>query len=51
MLIRAEMPYHLKQIVTESFAVTEMTAAAGAVLFRFGSKGSGFHVSERPESS
>ena len=32
----------------ESFAVTDLTAIAGAVLFRSESKGSGFHANERP---
>ena len=37
-----------KEIVIESFAVTSMTAVAGAVSFRSESKGSGFHANERP---
>ena len=37
-----------KEIVIESFAVTDMTAATSAVLFRSESKGSGFHANERP---
>ena len=37
-----------KEIVIESFAVTDMTTVASAVLFRSESKGSGFHASERP---
>ena len=36
-----------KEIVKESFAVTDMTTAASAVLFRSESKGSGFHANER----
>ena len=39
-----------KEIVTESFAVTEMTAVTSAVLFRSESKGSGFHTNERPQA-
>ena len=31
----------------ESFAVTDMTTAASAVLFRSESKGSGFNANER----
>ena len=38
----------LKEIVTESFAVTDMTAITSAVLFLSESKGSGFHANERP---
>ena len=34
--------------MTESFAVTNMTTVASAVLFRSQSKGSGFHANERP---
>ena len=37
-----------KEIVIESFAVTNMTIVASAVLFRSESKGSGFHANERP---
>ena len=37
-----------KEIVTESFALTDMTAATGDVLFRSESKGSEFHAKERP---
>ena len=37
-----------KEIVIESFAVTNMTTVAGAVLFRSENKGSGFHANERP---
>ena len=37
----------LKEIVIESFAVTDMTAVASAVLFRSESKGGGFHANER----
>ena len=37
-----------KEIVIESFAVTDMTAVTSAVLFRSESKGSGFHANERP---
>ena len=33
-----------KELVAESFAVTDMTAVTSAVLFRSGSKGSGFHL-------
>ena len=33
---------------TEPFAVTDMAAATGAVLFRSENKGSGYHVNERP---
>ena len=40
--------YCIKEIVTESFAVTDMTAVTSAVLFRSESKGSGFHANERP---
>ena len=36
-----------KEIVTESLAITDMTAITGAVPFRFESKFSGFHVLER----
>ena len=36
----------LKKIVTELFAVTDMTAVTSAVLFRSESKGSGFHANE-----
>ena len=39
----------LKEIVIESFAVTDMTAAASAALFPSESKGSGFHANERPQ--
>ena len=38
-----------KEIVTESFAVTDMTAITNAVLFRSESKGNGFHANERPQ--
>ena len=38
-----------KEIVIESFAVTDMTTVASAVLFRSESKGSGFHANERPQ--
>ena len=38
----------LKEIVTESFAVTDMTAVTSAVLFCSKSKGSGFHTTEYP---
>ena len=34
----------------ESFAVTNMTTVASAVLFRSESKGSGFHANERFKS-
>ena len=37
----------LNEIVTESFAVTDMVAATSAVLFRCESKGSGFQANER----
>ena len=37
-----------KQIVIESFALTDMTTVASAVLFRSEIKGSGFHANERP---
>ena len=37
-----------KEIVTESLAVTDMTAVTIAVLFRSESKGSGFTADERP---
>ena len=37
-----------KEIITESFVVTDMTAVINAVLFRSESKGSGFHANERP---
>ena len=37
-----------KEIVTELFAVTDMTAVTSAVLFRSESKGSGFHAIESP---
>ena len=40
-----------KEIATESFAVTDMTAATGVVLFRSGSEGSGFHANERPKKN
>ena len=33
-----------KEIVTELFAITDMTAITSAVLFRSDSKGSGFHA-------
>ena len=36
----------LKRIVTESFEVTDMTAATGAVLFHSENKGGGFHASD-----
>ena len=36
-----------KEIVIESFSVTDITAVTSAVLFRSESKGSGFHVNER----
>ena len=36
-------------MVTESFAVTDMTAVTGAVLSRSESKGSGFHAIKRPQ--
>ena len=36
-----------KEIAIESFAVTNMTTVASAVLFRSESKGSGFHANER----
>ena len=45
---RALLYGDLKEIVIESFAVTDMTAATSAVLFRSESKGSGFHANERP---
>ena len=35
-----------KELVTESFAVTDMTAVTSAVLFRSESKDSGFHSNE-----
>ena len=41
----------LKEIVTESFAVTDMTAVTAvtcAVLFCYESKVSGFYANERP---
>ena len=38
----------LKEIVIESFAVTDMTVVTSAVLFRSEGKGSGFHGNERP---
>ena len=37
-----------KEIVIESFAVTDMTATTSAVLFRSEIKGSGFHANGRP---
>ena len=37
-----------REIVIESFAVTNMATVASAVLFRSESKGSGFHANERP---
>ena len=37
-----------KEIVRESYAVTDMTTVAGAVLFRSESKGSGFPANELP---
>ena len=37
-----------KEIVTESFVLTDMTAVTSAVLFRSESKDNGFHASERP---
>ena len=47
--LRALLYGDLKKIVIESFAVTDMTTTvASAVLFRFESKGSGFHADERP---
>ena len=36
-----------KEIVIESLAVTDMTTAASAVLFRSESKGTGCHANER----
>ena len=45
---RAPLYCDLKRIVTESFPVTDMTAATGAVLFHSESKGSGFHANEGP---
>ena len=45
---RALLFCDLKEIVTESFAVTDMTAVTIAVLFRSESKGSGVHANERP---
>ena len=44
---RALLYCDLKEIVTESFAVTDITAMTGAVLFRSESKGSGFHANGR----
>ena len=38
----------LKEIVTKSFAVTDMTTVTFAVLFRSESKGSGLNANERP---
>ena len=37
-----------KEIVIELFAVTDITAATGAVLFCSESEGSGLHANERP---
>ena len=37
-----------KEILIESFAVTNVTTVASAVLFRSESKGGGFHANERP---
>ena len=37
-----------KKIVTELFAVTDMTDVTSAVLFRFENKSSGFHANECP---
>ena len=37
-----------KEIVIESFAVTDITTVTSAVLFRSESKDSGFHANERP---
>ena len=45
---RALLYCDLKNIVTELFAVTDMTAVTSAVLFRSESKDSGFHANERP---
>ena len=45
---RALLYCDLKEIVTESFVVTDMTAVTSAVLFRSESKGSGFQVNEHP---
>ena len=39
----------LKEIVTESFALADMTAITSAVFFRSESKGSSFHANERPQ--
>ena len=36
-----------KEIVIESLALTDMTSVTSAVLFRYESKGSGFHANER----
>ena len=38
----------LKEIIIESFAITDITAVTSAVLFRSETKGSGFHANERP---
>ena len=38
----------IKENVTESFAVTDMTALSSALLFRSESKGSGFQANGRP---
>ena len=45
---RALLSCDLKKIVTESFAITDMTAVTSAVLFHSESEGSGFHDNERP---
>ena len=37
-----------KELVTESFAVTDMTAVTSTILFRSESKGSSFHNDGRP---
>ena len=49
--IRALLYFDLKEIVTESFAVTDTTSVTGAALFRSESKGSGFHAIERAGAS
>ena len=38
----------LKEIIIESFAVTDMAAVTSAVLFRSESKGSSFHANDHP---
>ena len=45
---RALLYCDLKEIITESFAVTDMTAVTSAVLFSSESKDSDFHANEHP---